>query len=71
MRNLTRSIRELRFHLCQKSPGSDGLREFIKNNYIELKKNHPSLPILVREAPGTEAKVYAAYGTLQMSPPPK
>jgi hypothetical protein len=37
-------------------------REFVLANYAELKKANPALPILVREAAGTEAKLIARYG---------
>ena len=41
--------------------GSQGLRDFVKQNYKELKTANPSFPFLVRECEGTEAKVWARY----------
>merc|ERR1712039_869474 len=58
---ITRNLRELRFHFCQQSKGSQGLRDFVKQNYKELKTANPSFPFLVRECEGTEAKVWARY----------
>ncbi len=32
------------------------------SNYTELKQLNPNLPILIREAAGTEATIWARYG---------
>ncbi|KAJ1517457.1 hypothetical protein HMI55_007035 [Coelomomyces lativittatus] len=56
------AIKELRIHLCQTSPASVGLRAFILEQYQSLKKDHPNLPMLIRECQGTEARVFARYG---------
>jgi hypothetical protein len=32
-----------------------------------MKKHNPHTPIMLREASGTEPKVYARYGTLKIS----
>ena len=58
---VARNLRELRFHFCQQSKGSQGLRDFVKGNYKDLKTKNPSFPFLVRECEGTEAKVWARY----------
>ncbi|KAJ1974934.1 hypothetical protein H4R34_004526, partial [Dimargaris verticillata] len=58
---VTKSLKELRFHLCQSSPASQGLRDFIVKSYPTLKKANPGLPVLIREAQGVEAKIYARY----------
>ena len=55
-------LRELRLLCCAASESSSGLRGFINNNYVGIKKANPSVPILVREATGIEANVYARYG---------
>ncbi|KXS18875.1 NADH:ubiquinone oxidoreductase 11 kDa subunit [Gonapodya prolifera JEL478] len=55
-------IQELRVHLSQNGSGSAGLRNFILNNYPALKSANPELPILVREAQGVEARLFARYG---------
>ena len=37
-------------------------REFVIGSYVDIKKANPGLPILIREAEGTEAKLTARYG---------
>jgi len=37
-------------------------REFIEKQYLSLKKEHPTLPILVREAQGVPARLFARFG---------
>ncbi|XP_044931340.1 NADH dehydrogenase [ubiquinone] 1 alpha subcomplex subunit 2 isoform X1 [Mustela lutreola] len=55
-------LREIRLHLCQRSPGSQGVREFIEKHYVELKKANPALPILIRECSDVQPKLWARYG---------
>jgi len=50
-----------RFHFCQTSEGSQGVREFVQKNYKDLKVNNPTFPFLIRECKGTEAKIWARY----------
>lgn len=72
------ALRELRFHMCQTSAGSAGLRyardiithslnhvtrEFITKQYAGIKEANPSLPLLVRESSNVEARIIARYGT--------
>ncbi|OBS66665.1 hypothetical protein A6R68_04809 [Neotoma lepida] len=54
-------LRELRIHLCQRSPGSQGVRDFIQQRYVELKKAHPGLPILIRECSEVQPKLWVRY----------
>ncbi|CAB3407175.1 unnamed protein product [Caenorhabditis bovis] len=54
-------IRELRIHLCQTSPASAGVRAFVENEYVSLKKANPKFPILIREASGIVPRVFARY----------
>uniref|UniRef100_G3MQL8 NADH dehydrogenase [ubiquinone] 1 alpha subcomplex subunit 2 n=2 Tax=Amblyomma TaxID=6942 RepID=G3MQL8_AMBMU len=54
-------LKELRLHLCQKSPDSAGVREFITKNYRGVKNSNPALPILIRECSGVQPRVYARY----------
>ncbi|KAF7730554.1 hypothetical protein EC973_001935 [Apophysomyces ossiformis] len=56
-----KGLRELRVHFCQNSPASHGLREFITKNYTAIKKANPEIPILIREASGAEARVFARF----------
>ncbi|NXL72956.1 NDUA2 dehydrogenase, partial [Leptocoma aspasia] len=54
-------LRELRIHLCQRSAGSRGVREFIEKHYVTLKKANPNFPILIRECSGIQPKLWARY----------
>ncbi|KAG2453824.1 hypothetical protein HYH02_002031 [Chlamydomonas schloesseri] len=58
---LSKSMQELRIHLCQTSEGSKGIRDFVVANYAEMKKANPHFPILIRECTGTEATLTARY----------
>ena len=53
---LARHLKELRIHLCQTSPGSEGARDFIKSNYSVLKAANPQVPILIRECSGIQVR---------------
>lgn len=39
-----------------------GFRDFIKNHYVQVKKDNPKVPILIRECNGTQPKLFARYG---------
>jgi len=54
-------LKELRFHLCQKSDQSAALRSFLLRTYPTMKKHNPHTPILIREASNVEPKVWARY----------
>merc|ERR1711963_1210962 len=54
-------LKELRFHVCLKSASSQGLREFIEQSYLPMKKANPTFPFLVRECSNVQPKVYARY----------
>lgn len=56
-----RNARELRLHMCQTSAHSEGVREFVRGCYAELKLSNPNFPILIRECEGTSAKVFARF----------
>merc|ERR1712122_101667 len=58
---LSKSLHELRIHLCQSSPASEGVRDFVKTMYVDLKKANPGFPILVREAEGVAPRLIARY----------
>jgi len=58
---LSKTLQELRIHLCQTGTASKGARDFVLGNYAELKKANPDFPILVRECSGIEAKMVARY----------
>ncbi|XP_078509564.1 NADH dehydrogenase [ubiquinone] 1 alpha subcomplex subunit 2 [Lissotriton helveticus] len=58
---LGKNLREIRIHLCQKSAGSQGTRDFIEQHYVELKKANPEFPILIRECSGVQPQLWARY----------
>lgn len=62
LKKMTPSLKEIRIHLCPKSPSSNGTRQFIEKYYIGLKQNNPSLPILIRECTGIEPKIWFRFG---------
>ncbi|XP_006831160.1 PREDICTED: NADH dehydrogenase [ubiquinone] 1 alpha subcomplex subunit 2-like [Chrysochloris asiatica] len=55
------ALREIRIHLCQRSAGSQGVRDFIEKRYVELKKTNPDLPILIRKCSDVQPKLWACY----------
>jgi len=57
----SKSLKELRFLFCQTSSHSDAMRSFLNRAYPTMKKNNPYVPILIREASGTEPRVFARY----------
>merc|ERR1712198_454809 len=59
--NLSHHVKELRLHLCQKSPSSQGVRNFVEKYYVDIKKNNPDLPILIRECSGVQPKIIARF----------
>ncbi|BFZ64243.1 hypothetical protein YB2330_005382 [Saitoella coloradoensis] len=57
----SQAIKEVRFHFCQTSETSNGVREFLQKSYPVMKKHNPTTPILIREAFGVPAKMYVRY----------
>ncbi|KAJ5887752.1 NADH-ubiquinone oxidoreductase 10.5 kDa subunit [Penicillium taxi] len=57
----TKGLKELRFLFCQTSEQSAPTRTFINRAYPTMKKHNPHTPIMIREASGTEPRVYARY----------
>lgn len=55
------SLKELRIHLCQTGKHSEGVREFIKKHYVNIKRENPNFPILIRECSGVQPRVWARY----------
>uniref|UniRef100_A0A182JWF8 NADH dehydrogenase [ubiquinone] 1 alpha subcomplex subunit 2 n=1 Tax=Anopheles christyi TaxID=43041 RepID=A0A182JWF8_9DIPT len=58
---LNPSVKELRLHLCQTGEESKGARDFVNKGYVQLKKENPTLPILVRECSGVQPRLWARY----------
>ncbi|XP_020281729.1 NADH dehydrogenase [ubiquinone] 1 alpha subcomplex subunit 2 [Pseudomyrmex gracilis] len=63
-------LKELRILLCQTSKSSQGVRDFIEQQYVPLKKSNPRFPVLIRECSSIEPKLYARfeYGVEQCIP---
>ncbi|KAI6130976.1 NDUFA2, NADH ubiquinone oxidoreductase 10.5kD subunit [Pisolithus croceorrhizus] len=59
---LSPTLREVRILFCQSGQASEGTRQFVLANYPVMKKHNPDLPILIREASGTPARVFARFG---------
>ncbi|XP_065178930.1 NADH dehydrogenase [ubiquinone] 1 alpha subcomplex subunit 2-like [Sycon ciliatum] len=60
-KGLARNLREIRIHLCQTASSSNGVRQFIEENYVAMKKANPSFPILIRECSGIQPKLYTRF----------
>ncbi|CAD7092902.1 unnamed protein product [Hermetia illucens] len=58
---LVPQLKELRLHLCQTSDASKGARDFVQRHYVNLKKDNPNLPILIRECGGIQPRLWARY----------
>ncbi|TWW75257.1 NADH dehydrogenase [ubiquinone] 1 alpha subcomplex subunit 2 [Takifugu flavidus] len=58
---LGKNMREIRIHLCQSSAASKGARDFVEQQYVNLKKSNPDFPILIRECSGVQARIWARY----------
>ncbi|EEH55390.1 uncharacterized protein MICPUCDRAFT_19041 [Micromonas pusilla CCMP1545] len=56
-----KAVQEIRFHLCQTSKGSEGVRNFLLKSYKAMKAASPTTPILIREASGVEGGFVARY----------
>ncbi|RPD56520.1 NADH dehydrogenase, alpha subcomplex, subunit 2 [Lentinus tigrinus ALCF2SS1-7] len=58
---LSPAVREIRILCCQTGAASAGARQFITSHYPTLKQHNPDLPILIRQAKGTPARVFARF----------
>ncbi|KAG6336219.1 hypothetical protein ID866_2870 [Astraeus odoratus] len=58
---LSPALREIRILLCQTGQASAGTRQFVLSNYPVIKKHNPDLLVLIREANGTPARVFARF----------
>ncbi|KAF4566279.1 hypothetical protein EYR40_001903 [Pleurotus pulmonarius] len=55
------ALRELRILCSQSGQASAGTRQFIISKYPVIKQHNPDLPVLIREATGTPARVFARF----------
>ncbi|EIW75671.1 NADH dehydrogenase, alpha subcomplex, subunit 2 [Coniophora puteana RWD-64-598 SS2] len=58
---LSPALREIRILCCQTGKASEGTRQFIVSQYPSIKQANPDLPIMIREASGTPARVFARF----------
>jgi len=58
---LSKVVKEVRLHFCQTNSNSNGLRNFVKTHYGEIKKHNPDLPVLIRECSQVKPRVVARY----------
>lgn len=61
LKKFTPALKEVRIHLCPRTPTSNATRQFITQYYAGIKKNNPALPILVRECTGIEPKIWFRF----------
>ncbi|TQS36750.1 hypothetical protein Golomagni_02787 [Golovinomyces magnicellulatus] len=57
----SQALKELRFLFCQKSAESKSIRSFLTRAYPKMKQDNPQIPIMIREAAGTQPRVFARY----------
>ncbi|PMD33241.1 NADH dehydrogenase, alpha subcomplex, subunit 2 [Hyaloscypha variabilis F] len=58
----SQTLKEVRFLFCQTAEHSGPTsRSFLARAYPTMKKNNPHTPIMLREAAGTQPRVYARY----------
>ncbi|KAJ7176698.1 thioredoxin-like protein [Mycena filopes] len=55
------ALREIRILCSQTGTASAGTRQFILSKYPAIKQHNPDLPVLIREAQGTPARVFARF----------
>ena len=60
-KSLGSKIYEVRFAFCQRSSGSSGIRSFLRNEYLTMKSQNPTLPILIRESKDTLPRMTVRY----------
>ncbi len=58
---IAKNVRELRFVLCQTSAHSQGIRQYISNNYVDIKSQAPETPFIVRECQNAMPTIMARY----------
>lgn len=58
---VNKNVREIRFVLCQTGQGSTGVRRWINENFVELKKQNPDTLLLIRECQNAEATILTRY----------
>ncbi|KAH8823345.1 thioredoxin-like protein [Flagelloscypha sp. PMI_526] len=55
------ALREIRVLMSQNGAPSAGTRQWILSKYPTIKQHNPDFPVLIREAEGTPARVFARF----------
>ncbi|KAJ7220550.1 thioredoxin-like protein [Mycena pura] len=55
------ALREIRILCSQTGSASASTRQFILSKYPLIKQHNPDLPVLIREASGTPARIFARF----------
>jgi len=61
LKKFSPALKEVRIHLCPHSNTSNPTRQFIEKYYLDMKRNNPNLPILIRECAGVKPKMWFRY----------
>eukprot|EP01017_Pseudomicrothorax_dubius_P000508 TRINITY_DN0_c1989_g1_i2.p1 TRINITY_DN0_c1989_g1~~TRINITY_DN0_c1989_g1_i2.p1 ORF type:complete len:101 (+),score=26.85 TRINITY_DN0_c1989_g1_i2:45-347(+) len=59
--SIGKNLRELRLILCHTSPRSQGMRDFIRSHYWNVKRASPNFQFIVRECEDADPLVIARY----------
>ncbi|WFD05451.1 hypothetical protein MVES1_000781 [Malassezia vespertilionis] len=52
------AVKEIRLHFSPTGSGSAGIRKFVQEYYPVMKQHNPNVPILLREATSTPARMF-------------
>jgi NADH dehydrogenase (ubiquinone) 1 alpha subcomplex subunit 2 len=58
---VNKNVRELRFIFCQSSSNSIGIRSWVNQNFVDIKKSNPDCSLLIRECENVEPNIIARY----------
>jgi hypothetical protein len=62
----TNNLRALNFYFCSNSKHSNGINEFVKKNYWDLKTLNPMFYFNIRECDDLEPYIIAQYGNFKI-----
>lgn len=60
-KKLSSRIFEIRFSFCPRSSNGASIRQFLNKEYLNIKAQNPSLPILIRECSDVAPKLTMRY----------
>ncbi|KAJ1453999.1 hypothetical protein M885DRAFT_605025 [Pelagophyceae sp. CCMP2097] len=58
---ISKNMHELRFQFCPKAEHSENIKNYIRNNYWDLKTLNPTFPFLVRVYDDERPQIIATY----------